>query len=107
MSCAIGGPGPGAIGDEAAGFWKLREQGNEGEPFGHRKLGELLRSVEREGGLQHDTSLNAPCCSGFQSTRDVIRGTYFDSFRLDRQRLGRRFRRRKLQLSERAGEQSL
>jgi hypothetical protein len=30
------------IGYEAAGFWKFAEQGNEGEPFGYRKLADLL-----------------------------------------------------------------
>jgi hypothetical protein len=38
------------VSNETTGFWKLSEQGNEGEPFGQRKLADLLRRVEYEWG---------------------------------------------------------
>ena len=61
------------ISDETAGFWKFGEQGNEGEPFGQRKLADLLRRDEHEGGRQQDTGFNMPCSGGLQGVLEVIR----------------------------------
>jgi hypothetical protein len=62
-----------------AGLWKFVEQANEWEPFGYRKLADLLHKAEHRG-MTLDTGLDVLCCGDLQGTLEVIRDSHFHNF---------------------------
>jgi hypothetical protein len=68
------------VSKETAGFCKLSQQENDGEPFGKHKLAEFLPMVEYEWPCQLDTGINVPCLSGLEGLRDVGSGPDFYNF---------------------------
>ena len=68
------------VSNETAGFCKLSQQENDGEPFGKRKLLEMLPMVEYEWRCQLYTGINMPCPSGLKGLLEISSGPDFYNF---------------------------